>query len=281
VPSSSKNHVFQSSIPRQLMLFAGEFPILENNGNYILNVTLEKEKTALIFEEIDKIKSFFSKTMQIPYNEKINLISHKTVTNYKADQTWGFAIFPTFAFSGVDFSTLINDRGKFEASKLSFFAHELAHYYFDTKILSGPHGWFWLESTAEYLALKAVEEFSPEFYQSRTEEYANYLSGKNYTALANIKRRDEIDEDYRYVYGPLIFLAFESEFGKTVTFKILSELVKRSDKSMITLVDFREIALVFGISPINYNQFEEKYLSSTDALTHTIEKIRSLNEIHP
>ncbi|ERM81281.1 hypothetical protein P872_10030 [Rhodonellum psychrophilum GCM71 = DSM 17998] len=275
VPSAARDHVFQSSVPRQPMLFAGEFPVLENKGNYILNVNLEEDKANMIFKEIDKIKLFFAGKMQIPYNEKIFLISHKAVTPYKPDQTWGFAIFPTFAYSGVDFNALINGGGKLEPSNLSFFAHELAHYYFDTKILSGPQAWFWLESTAEYLALKAVEEFSPEFYQNRIKGYANFLSGKNYKALAKIKKRDEIDEDYRYVFGPLLLLVFELEFGNSITFQILSELVKRSELASISLDDFKEIALEKGVSLLEYSRFEEKFLNSSEALTHTVEKILS------
>lgn len=273
IPRTAKNHVFQSNVPRQLMLFAGEFPVLENNGNYILNVALEEAKTELIFREIDKIKTFFAEKMKMPYNEKIFLISHKAVTPYKPDQTWGFAIFPTFAYSGVDFNTLINSDGKLDPSNLSFFAHELAHYYFDTKLLSGPQAWFWLESTAEYLALKALEEFFPEFYQNRIKDYANYLRDKNYKALGKVNKRDEIDEDYRYVFGPLILLVFELEFGKAVTYQILSDLVKRSAHGSVSLNDLRELAFEKKVSQSEYIQFEEKFLNSHEALMQTVEKI--------
>lgn len=273
IPRTAKNHVFQSTVPRQLMLFAGEFPVLENNGNYILNVALEEAKTELIFREIDKIKTFFAEKMKMPYNEKIFLISHKSVTPYKPDQTWGFAIFPTFAYSGVDFNTLINSGGKLDPSNLSFFAHELAHYYFDTKLLSGPQAWFWLESTAEYLALKALEEFFPEFYQNRIKDYANYLRDKNYKALGKVNKRDEIDEDYRYVFGPLILLVFELEFGKAVTYQILSDLVKRSAHGSVSLNDLRELAFEKKVSQSEYIQFEEKFLNSPETLMQTVEKI--------
>ncbi len=275
-PSQLQDNHYESKIPRQLMLYTGEYDFSNNRGNYILNADLDKTTGDMIFNEIELIKKFYAGKLQIPYDEKVYLISHQAVTPYRPDQSWGFAIFPTFAYAGVNFESLVNENGKFEPSNFAFFAHELAHLYFNTNILSGQQGWFWLESTAEFLSLKASENFYPNFYLQKLGNYADFLMGKNYPPLMKIKSMDEIDEDYRYVFGPLIFIVFEAEFGSEATFKILSNLVALSSQQSITLDDLKYQALQVGITSETYRQFENDYLGSPLALKNTIDKIKSL-----
>jgi hypothetical protein len=272
-PTHQKTNLYQSKIPRQLILYTGEYSFTENKGNYILNADVDTATSNRIFSEIELAKQFFADKIGIPYNEKIYLISHRAVTPYRPDQSWGFAIFPTFAYAGVDFDSLINKKGKFEPSNLAFFAHELAHFYFNTNILSGPQGWFWLESTAEYLSLKASENFNPEYYESRLKNYADFLAKKKYPSLLQVKSMDEIDEDYRYVFGPLLFIVFEMEFGKEALFNILAKLVGLSIQQSITLADFKNMAIQEGITPESYTRFKETYLDNPLALNNTLDKI--------
>ncbi len=273
MPSPESNSLFESAIPRQLMLYTGDYTFMESRGNFILNADLDTITAERIFGEIELVKEFYADKMNMPYDEKIYLISHKAITPYRPDQSWGFAIFPTFAYAGVDFKTLINESGKFEPANFAFFAHELAHYYFNTGILSGTEGWFWLESTAEYLSLKASENFFPNYYKSRLKSYAEFLLKKKYKPIKSIKSMDEIDEDYRYVFGPLILIVFEKEFGQKVTFNILSDLVRLSESKSITFDDFRYLAMEEGITPEAYGQFEEVYLTNPLALQNTINSI--------
>ncbi|MBC7744684.1 MAG: hypothetical protein H7096_06240 [Flavobacterium sp.] len=274
LPQQTRVATFTSAVPRQLLLFAGNYDYVNVGGNYILNAGLDTSTANQIFKELDKIKVFYQDKLGLSYKENIYLISHKAVEPYGPQRSWGFAIFPSFAYAGLDFKTLINAKRKFDFDNTAFFGHELAHYYFGSNVGSGILQWFWLESTAEYLALKVAQEFTNEtFYNEKVKDYANRIKNKKYKPLSQIKNVEEIDNDYRYSYGPLILLAFEKQFGEKQTYKVLSDVVKRSEKETISLRVLREIALANKIKTADFDAFYSTYLASDEALDHTIQRI--------
>jgi hypothetical protein len=264
-PSQKKPASFSSRTATPLFLFAGDYGFMQAGRDYLLNVEVDTGIAHAIFRELDKLKAFYVAKLDIPYEGGIYIISHKAVEPFKPGRSWGFTVFPSFAYAGVDFKKLITTAGKLENSNIAFFAHELAHYYFNGK--SGRWQWFWLESATEYLSLKAVETFTDTgFYHQRIRHYTSSIKDKKYTPLARITSADEIDNNYRYMYGPLILLCFEKQFGQKATFKVLADIVKKAAKETITLYVFKQIALANKIKEADFNQFYTNYLDADQAL---------------
>ncbi|HUQ97655.1 MAG TPA: hypothetical protein VM010_08315 [Chitinophagaceae bacterium] len=272
VPTQKLPAQLRSNTPRALFLFAGDYDVVASNGNYILNADVDSKTAAKIFTELDRIKAFQGAALSLTYNENIYLISHKPVKPYPPQASWGFTIFPSFAYANLNFKTLLDSTGKMNGENIAFFAHELAHYYFGDNMLSGMQQWFWLESTAEYLSLKTSEALTDTaFYNKRLRRYMNFLKTQKYKPLASLKGKEEIDENYRYVYGPLLLLSFEKTFGQKTTFKVLSDLVKRSKTETATLTLFKKLALQNKIKETDYDRFYNRFFASETALANTVQ----------
>jgi hypothetical protein len=93
----------------------------------------------------------------------------------------------------------------------------------------GPYFWFFLESTTEYLALKALQHAAgQEAYQDRLRQYYSELGHVGRTPpvpLDRIARKDQMDLTYRYRYGPLLLVALEGEIGRERMGKLLRALL--------------------------------------------------------
>lgn len=271
MPQQKPVAMFMSKTPRALFLFAGDYDYVTSNGNYILNAAIDGETAKKIFTELDRIKAFQAKMLGMTYNENIYLISHKAVEPFNAQRSWGFTIFPSFAYAGLNFKTLLDSTGRLANENLAFFAHELAHYYFGNTMMSGPQQWFWLESTAEYLSLKTAEALADTaFYNKTIRNYISFLKSQKYKPLAQISSKEEIDDNYRYLYGPLLLAGFEKTFGQKRTYNILTDLIKKSGIETITLAVLKQTAIAHKIKEADYNKFYETYLSSPAALENTL-----------
>ena len=272
VPQQKSVATFSSTMPRALFLFAGDYDYVSAAGNYILNAGVDNNTAQKIFKELERIKAFHAKNLGLSYKENVYLLSHKAVKPYPPQASWGFTVFPSFAYANLNFKTLVNSKGKFDDDNLAFFAHELSHYYFGNKMLSGTLQWFFLESTTEYLSLKAAQALTDTAYYNKTIlRYANILKGKKYAPLARIKTLEEIDEDYRYVYGPLMVLAYEKAFGLPATYQALTGFIKRAETQTLTLAVWKEIAAANGIGEKNFNAFYATYLDGDKALDNLLQ----------
>lgn len=277
VPQQKTKAFFASTIPRQLFLFAGDYNVTQSNGNYILNAPISTETANKIFTQLDKIKAFHAANLGLSYKENIYIISHKAVKAMRKDQSWGFTIFPSFAYAGVDFNTLINEKGEFDNGNLAFFAHELSHYYFGSKMLSGSLSWFWLESTTEYLSLKTEQHFADTtFFNKRMRNYASIVTKANFTPLANIVKSEDINSDYRYVYGPLILFAFEKQFGEKATYAMLKNIIQLANTESLTIASWKKAAQSAGINNDAFNTFASTYINTEKAAANTTSAVAEL-----
>ena len=274
-PSQEKNPSFSSAVPRALFLFAGDYDYVASGTNYILNASIDQATAKKIFAELDRIKSFHAKNLGITYNESIYIISHKAVKKFNPGGSWGFTIFPSFAYANLDFKTLVGADGKFTSNNLAFFAHELSHFYFGDNMISGPLQWFWLESTTEYLSLKAAEAMGDTAYYNKiVGRYQGFTRQQKFKPLSQVTAVNDIDDNYRYVYGPLIWIVFEKEFGREKTYAVLASLIRKSEKQTLTLEQLKEASVASGIGANAYDGFYRNYLDGDSALLHVIERIK-------
>jgi len=274
-PKKGIKSIFESKKPVPLLLFAGEYDFRNIDENYLINVDVKEDVSKQIFENIDFIKSYYKNLLEIDFEDKIYIINHKAVKGFKKNASWGFNTYPAFGFSNLDFNNLLAENKKFKENYYKFFAHELAHNYFGNNVNSGNLSWFWLESTAEYLSLVALENYTnkkniDEYY----EYYCKSIEKKNFIPLNYITKNEQINSDYRYILGPLIFKSFEITFGKEKTIKVLTSLLELSKTETLTINSWEKSSIKNGISKKSFLSFKKTFLSSKKFKKNNIHLIR-------
>ena len=259
--------MFKSSIPRALLLFAGNYDKQEFPGSDFLNAKI-KEDVAIAFDkQITGLKTFYEKKLKVPYKEKIVFLEHKAIQDYGPNQSWGFVTFPTIAVAGLPFSKTIDPKsGKLNHFvRFSFYAHELAHYYFGTVFV--PNSTlrdFFIESTAEYLSMKAAEnEYGKDSTKSSIRFKKGLVGKDKIIPLSRFTDKDEMNDAYRYAYGPLVLLALEKSAGEEKLYRILQMALKyKNENSDYTF--FTKIVKEAGVPLPVWREFEANVINETD-----------------
>lgn len=267
VPQPGPIARFKSDRAFELLLFTGDYEKQEFSGSDFLNANMPLDDAQDFNKQIVGIKKFYEKKLGISYPQKITFVQHKAIEPYGPNKSWGFVTFPSIAVAGGQFNNQINKvTGKFNhIIKYSFYAHELGHYYFGS--LLSPNSilrLFLLETPAEYLSIKAAaEEYGKDSTLSYIKNAGRLLKGKKIVPLHKITKAEEIDDLYRYSYGPLLLLAFEQKFGEKKTYKFLQTAIKRTGER--TDYEFlKSTAIQTGISEKDWKDFEDNVIGLED-----------------
>ncbi|RZK38352.1 MAG: hypothetical protein EOO90_22590 [Pedobacter sp.] len=226
---------FKSTTPRALLLFMGNYSKQEFPGSDFLNAKMQENIAASFDHQITGIKTFYEQRLGVPYKEKIVFLEHKAIQTYGPNQSWGFVTFPTIAVAGLPFSKTIDPKtGKLNHFvRFSFYAHELAHYYFGNVFV--PNSTlrdFFIESTAEYLSVKAAEhEYGKDSTRSSIKFKKGLLGENKVIPLSQFTDKDEMNDAYRYAYGPLVLLALEKKVGEEKVYRMLQNTLKNKDQN--------------------------------------------------
>jgi len=208
---------FKSDAPRQLLLFTGDYSVQSLSNSTFLNANLTNDEAQVFNRNINTISEFYKAYLKVPYGEKITFLQHKAVEPYGPKRSWGFVTIPTIAVAGKTFKSQVNTQtGLFtDTSNYHFYAHEMGHYYFGQ--LLQPNStlrWFFLESMAEFLSIKATEaKYGAIATKRYIDERKSFMGDWKIKPLSQISNPEEIGEGYRYDYAPLILLAMEKRFG--------------------------------------------------------------------
>jgi hypothetical protein len=94
----------------------------------------------------------------------------------------------------------------------------MGHYYFGTlNRPQGPYFWVLLESSAEFLSIKALREIggdaAADRYIARLQSVID-MQDKPLPAFDAIDGNSDLGEMYRYVYAPLLLLSLEKQVGE-------------------------------------------------------------------
>ncbi|PQJ23420.1 hypothetical protein BSU00_04340 [Tenacibaculum sp. SG-28] len=273
-PKKGISSVFKSSKAFPLFLFAGDYNFVKVKGNYLINTDVTEDVSKKIFENIDSIKLYYKNLLGTDFKDEIYIINHKAVKDLK-NGSWGFNTYPAFGFSNLNFSKLLTKENKFKENRYKFFAHELAHNYFGNNVNSGKLSWFWLEGTAEYLSLVALEDYTNK--KNVDGYYAYYcksIKKKKFIPLNDIKNKKQINSDYRYILGPLIFKSFEISFGRKITINTLKTLLELSKKQTLDIKIWEKSAIKNGVSRESFKTFKKDFLSSNMFKENNINLIR-------
>ncbi|WP_143822887.1 M1 family metallopeptidase [Mucilaginibacter sp. MD40] len=216
-PQSGPAARFVSAVPRQLLLFAGNYKAQVLDNSTFLNADLSPAEAKVFNDNIAFITNFYKAYLSAPYGDKVTLLQHKAVETYGPSGNWGFVTFPTIAVAGETFKSQLDmQKGTFkDTSNYTFYAHEMGHYYFGH--LLQPNStlkWFFLESMAEFLSIKAGQKkYGEVFLRNYISKAKAQVKDWKIKPLPTIVNPDNLGEGYRYIYGPLILLAMEKRFG--------------------------------------------------------------------
>lgn len=224
-PASAPKAHFSSDKPRQLLLFAGKYSSQKLSNSIFLNANLNNNEAIIFNENIASVTKFYEHYLKIPYGEQITFMQHQAVEPYGPKRSWGFVTFPTIAVAGKTFKSQIDLQSKRfkDTSTYHFYAHEMGHYYFGQ--LLQPNStlkWFFLETMAEFLSVKATEaKYGKIATQKYIADKQSFMDDWKIKPLSQVTNPESIGESYRYEYAPLILLAMEKRFGQSTVQKFL------------------------------------------------------------
>lgn len=265
LPKKGPTARFTSTIPVAPLLFVGKYPIQQTNSAWFLNTKMNKKQLGIFEQNIAEMKRYYNKVLAIPYDTKNVFIEHSPIEKFNNGRSWGFVTFPTIAFAGISMGNMIDEKNNKlkDSTDYPFIAHEIAHYYFGNVLQpNATLMWFFLESTAEYLSVKASEEkfgkgFGAAYFKAATSNLKNY----KVIPLPAIKDMNQIDANYRYKYGPLLLRGMEQMIGEKRTFDFLKTCLA-ANKELTDYAFFKRNALKSGITAQEWASYEKDYLLS-------------------
>ena len=271
---------FKSDKPYGLLVFTGDYEVQKFSESDFLNAEIPADMAEAFNKQISSIKGFLENKLELPYGKKITFIQHKAIEPYGPNKSWGFVVFPSIAVAGGRFNDQIDMKTrKFNhLIKYSFYTHELSHYYFGTVLIpDSTLRWFFLESIPEYLSVKAAEK---EYGKQATVNYINnaktLLEKKTFIPLSKITKPDQIDDVYRYTYGPLLLISLEKMVGEKKVYKMFQKAL--NSKNIKTDFSFLvQIAKDAGISSSEWKSFEDK-LMNVQQLDYLFKYLNTLNK---
>jgi hypothetical protein len=277
VPQSGPVAVFKSGVPTELLLFAGNYDYTQKDKTFFLNAGLSDKQQDVLSSWSNKIKQFYESKLSMPYGYPVTYLSAEPVTKYNA---WAFVTYPTIAVIGrgkynlKEYFDLKTNELK-DSSDLNTISHELGHYYFGTTFVpNSDMRWFFLEGVTEYISLQATKSLlGKNNYSKRIAKYIDEVKDADFTPLNALTKPDDIDNDYRYNYVPLLLTVLEKQIGEDRMWKWLN-IVLNSKPAKSNYRFFRETLLQAGVSQREFDDFEANYIAVENSEQNVINKVK-------
>lgn len=214
---------FRSDKARPILLFGGSGPITRTAQVTILNETLPTAQVDALSRTVQQVADVHARYLGVPLADRPTFLRMVTLNQIERDRQgseWGFATWPTIAMSGSigNVADSLLAGGEKAERRVQYIAHEMGHYYFGTlNRPRGPYFWVLLESSAEFLSIKALREISGDAAADRY--IARLQSAVDKTdmplqAFDTIDGSSDLGERYRYAYAPLLLLSLEKQVGE-------------------------------------------------------------------
>lgn len=260
---------FHSDVPRPMLVFGGTGPITKTANATILNETVQDAEANAISDLVGKIKNYYQGYLGKPMTDRPTFLRMVTVDQIQRDRRggeWAFATWPTLAFSGSvgKTGTIMLQGGKPASGRVAYLAHEMGHYYFGTMLRpQGLYRWFLLESTAEFLSMKAQRAISGD--EAADRHIAGWRTQvekqqEPFTALDRIASISNIGETYRYSYGPLLLLSLEKRVGERKMQAFLRQLL--ATPPLMTWTDLGKVAGKAGIDAQAWQRWTDECIAN-------------------
>lgn len=265
---------FKSDSAMEPLLFAGNYTIDTADNTYFLNTSMSKEQLKEFGEMTDSYKKYYAKNLSIPYTYDITYIQ---TTPTSKENGFLFVTYPTITTVGRDngFNEVF---GKNANRFRPFIAHELGHYYFGNYAkFNSELGMVIEESFAEFLSFKVCENLiADSVYTAKINEDIKELKDfKTHPIGADKDSLKDVNDDneYKYVYFPIILTAVEKEIGEKKMWKWMQLLL--TTKTEFTNYDFLKSTLKAALkddSKLDY--LEKTYFKSDSSLQNAIATIK-------
>ena len=202
---------FSSATARPPLLFGGKGPITKTANVTILNETVAPAQADALSAAVGQVASYYRDYMGAPVADQptfLRMVAANQVKRDREGSEWAFATWPTIAMSGSvgRVGATLQAGGQARDGRIAYIAHEMGHYYFGTLARSpGPYFWFMLESTAEFLSIKALRALGGEAAAQRhIAGLAAEVNGHTqpFVALDKITDGASIGGTYRYSCSP-------------------------------------------------------------------------------
>jgi hypothetical protein len=214
---------FRSDKARPILLFGGSGPITRTAQVTILNETLPTAKVDALSRTVQQVADVHARYLGVPLADRPTFLRMVTLNQIERDRQgseWGFATWPTIAMSGSigNVADSLMAGGEKAERRVQYIAHEMGHYYFGTlNRPQGPYFWVLLESSAEFLSIKALRGISGDASADRYIARLQSAVDKTDTPLQafdTIDGSSDLGERYRYAYAPLLLLSLEKQVGE-------------------------------------------------------------------
>lgn len=269
-PLKARKGKFHTTEPNDIMLYAGKYNFTRVKNTYFLNSKLDKVQADILNASLDSIKTFYTQILQTNYTQPTVLAQIFSIGPKTQYEKWAFVVYPCIVADLNELPIQI-DRETKKISNINTFriySHELAHNFFGLKVKADNDYWgFFSESFAEYLCLKAIENF---FGEEKYSEFLNvrYLHekalSKKYTPLPEIK--SDISTNHLYNYYPILLIGLEQVIGQKRMFQLLAHLVNSTKTTNLNMDTLKKSALDIGVSIEEWNIFESNYVKSENCL---------------
>lgn len=276
-PKIGKDVTFKSLVPCPLLIFSGNFNFSQTDSIYFLNTDLNKLQQNNISSKVESITKYYENHLHIPYGSNIYLIGANAVSK---NQSWMFVTYPSIVNVGNSQYNLKNyfkeNTGLIkDSSILSFFSHELAHYYFGTYFKPNSNlKWILLEGFTEYLSLQYIRDsLGNAYYNDKLRNYLSSVSLSNFTLISKVKNKSQIDENYRYNYIPLLLTAIEKKIGREKMWNWLTIILK-SNNNITNYAFLKQTLKQTSISISDFNFIEYNYFNSPNSKKLVIESCK-------
>jgi hypothetical protein len=247
---------FTSDTPRGVLLYAGDISATETAAGLFIGTNASTTATTAFGADISGIAATYERMIGIPYAERPAFLTFTAVSrNHQPGvPSWMFVTWPTIAISGgLPFDSLVtteDGRLRMAGGIRPTLAHEMAHYYFGTRwVPHGPLRWIGLESTAEWMALRATKELEGDATWAR--QLLSHLGelGENTTlSLPALSAAATVSGVERYRLTPLAFVLVDAEVGTERGSAFLRHLLALPPELPATAERFQAAAAAAGIA---------------------------------
>lgn len=265
-PRYASHTRFVSTIPRPLFIFAGRYSFARVGDITFINGQVSSASAGVIGTAAHSIARYYEGFMGIPLPDTPVFLTFQSVDRHRprGKNTITFATWPTLAFDGeVRFDTFVKSENGQPVLDDIFWhtlAHEMAHYYFGTLLRpQGDYNWFYTESTAEYMALKAVQRLRGReaFARRLSSYYKDVLSDPSPVALDQADAHTTSSDSW-YYYWPMLLLSLEENIGENRMQRVMSEMLRAPASSPRDFVFLRRATLEAGAPQSAWDHFEQE-----------------------
>lgn len=271
-PVNGTSANFKSDKPVELVLFAGNYKIVNVDETYFLNPDINEQQLKEFGKMTNSFKSFYEKKLSIPYGGKITYIQTTPISKYNS---WMFVSYPTIVNVGHGndgLKSFVEEK----PGSYKFIAHEIAHYYFGTlRTFNSELGDMISESFAEYLSMKSSKVIlGDSISKGMLNQKIKELRNDTLIPFSKIKAEKDYGNrnTYVYTYAPLIYCAMEKEIGEEKMYKWIQAIL--TAKTEFTNYEFLKQTLETAINDkAKLNIILEKYFASDISIQNAIKTL--------